>query len=57
MNYRPQDVLTLTHNVSHTGTVVDLEEVSKSVLKFQQSREFKCDKHGYINMPVGKVSS
>ncbi len=38
------------------GTVVELKEAAECVLKFQQSREFKCDKVGYINMPVGKVS-
>lgn len=38
------------------GTVIELKEAAKNVLKFQQSRDFKCDKHGYVNMPVGKVS-
>ncbi|XP_064395678.1 large ribosomal subunit protein uL1-like [Halichondria panicea] len=37
------------------GTVIELKEAAKNVLKFQQSRDFKCDKHGYVNMPVGKL--
>ncbi len=42
--------------VCTVGTVIELKEAEKNVLKFQQSRDFKCDKHGYVNMPIGKVS-
>ena len=46
------------HTSTHTiaGTVIDPAEISVTILKFQQSREYKSDKRGYVNMPVGKVS-
>ena len=38
-----------------TGTVVELSDVLQTVLENQQSRQYKSDKKGYVNMPVGKV--
>ena len=43
------------HNLTYTGTVVDPPGIHETVLEYQQSRQYQCDKRGYINMPIGPV--
>ena len=49
-----------THTFSPTclcllGTVAEPSDILQVVLENQQSRQYKSDKKGYVNMPVGKV--
>ena len=32
-----------------------MDNVQDVIIQLKQSREYKSDRHGYVNMPVGKV--
>ena len=33
-----------------------VENIAEGVAQFKRSLEYKCDRHGYLNTPVGKVN-